>query len=122
MGTTPDFEPFDPATICEGDAFTPLTLTRVVTESSVWLLLPEISGGGGKYLRMPRDEAPRYRTHSPWDRLEDGEWLEYEYARWTSRGLHPGEFRLNIKPVAGPPNGYGIVTGKVCEVDARQLV
>jgi hypothetical protein len=113
---------FDPATICEGDSFAPLTLARVVTESSVWLLLPDVLNVGGKYLRMPRDEAPRYRTHSPWDRLHDGEWLEYEYARWTNTGLYPGEFRLNIKPVTGPPDGYGIVTGKVCEVDSRQLV
>jgi hypothetical protein len=122
MDTSPTDEPFEAAAICEGDPFIPLSLTRVVTESSVWLLDPVGIDGAGRYLRMPRDEAPRCRTHSAWDRLEDGKWLEYEYARWTSRGLRPGEFRLNIKPVIGPPLGYGIETGRICEIDSRQLV
>jgi hypothetical protein len=118
----PDGSPFDLVGICEGDTFAPLSLTRVVTENSVWLLQPDVFGSGGKYMRMPRDEGPRWATYSPWDRLTDGAWLDYEYARWTCSGLNPGEFRLNIKPVAGPPNGYGIATGVVCEVSSRQPV
>jgi hypothetical protein len=121
VGTSPSDKPFDPATICAGDEFAPLTLVRVVTASSVWLLLPD-SSGGGKYLRMPRDEAPRPGVEAVGNRLDDGKWVEYEYAKWTSRGLYPGEFRLNIKPRIGPPDGYGVVTGKVCSISMSQRV
>ena len=108
------------ATPVAGDPFTPDTVTQVTTERSVWLFRPDRSATGGAYLRMPRTEAPRPATFSDWDRLEDGTWLAYEYARWTDRGLAPGELRLNIKPVIGPVDGVGIFTGCVVAMDRQR--
>jgi hypothetical protein len=88
-----------------GDPVPVVLETRVITESSLWVLRP------GFYLRLPLIEAPRPPSPSP--RLEDGRWLGHRGVIW----LHDDSgWGINIFPVDGPANGGGLISGVVRSV------
>jgi hypothetical protein len=101
-----------------GRFFTPRVSVRIITESSIWYLVPNYETPGGTYLRSPKIETNRPPTPSIGGRLDDGRWLHYEYALWSQSDLEEGEIRLNIKPIIGPAKGVGILTGVILEVTA----
>lgn len=90
-----------------GEALEPAVEIRIVTERSLWLIRPD------RYLRMPRGEHFRERTEAIENRLDDHTWHEHRGAYWQANiyGL-----RVRIKPVLGPADGAGILTGPVIEI------
>lgn len=83
----------------------PLT---VRTESSVWLLRG--SAPGGRYVRMPTQEAPRRPTPATDDALEDLTWHDYR-AVFVVR--HADGDQLRIIPADRPSGSQGITTGMI---------
>lgn len=79
----------------------------VVTERSVWVIT------ACAYLRVRRGEFGARladETLSLWGRLDDDVWHCHRAAYWRQRSYG---FIINLRPVAGPPDGYGITTGVV---------
>lgn len=99
----------------DAEPFVPNTPVELETESSLWLIVPD-SPTTGHYLRTPKDATPRPQTYSIGDRLHDETWHAYERLTWTSWAMPAGQIRLNIKPMVGPPDGIGIMTGIVLSV------
>ena len=99
-----------------GEAFCVATAAVVETESSLWTLVANENAPGGRYSRAPKDGQRRVEAQSIEGRLDDGHWYAYEWATWSDQGLTPNGVRLNIKPVAGPVDGAGILTGAVLGV------
>jgi hypothetical protein len=87
----------------EARKFTPLSIVRVVTENSNWLLT------GDRYQRLPRAEQPRPAVESIDGRLDDAHWHEMQRCWWVV--FADGAAAVRILPMAGPPDGVGIVTG-----------
>lgn len=78
-----------------------------VTERSVWVIT------ACAYLRVRRDEFGARladETLSLWGRLDDDVWHCHGAAYWRQASYG---FIINLRPVAGPPDGYGITTGVV---------
>ncbi|HVT75921.1 MAG TPA: hypothetical protein VHD87_02740 [Acidimicrobiales bacterium] len=78
-----------------------------VTPRSVWVIT------ACSYMRSPRDAfAERLADEklSLWGRLDDDVWHRHHGAFWRERN---GGFIINLRPDAGPVDGYGIVTGLV---------
>lgn len=82
----------------------------VTTERSVWLV------DATAYTRLPKEEGPvEGRSHlSDWDRLRDGRRLPLREATWAVE-VSSGTLRMRILPLAGPPDGAGVVTGVVVQ-------
>lgn len=90
------------------EAFEPVGVVRVRTESSIWLLTP------GCYQRLPKEEQPRPAPASTYQRLEDAVWHDMRRCWWVTYG--DGRRALRILPAAGPPDGLGVISGLIVEV------
>ncbi|HJT93432.1 MAG TPA: hypothetical protein VJ777_16100 [Mycobacterium sp.] len=94
--------------VADADLLTnPAEVVVVVTDRSVWVITVNA------YLRMRRDKFRKRlvdETYSLWGRLEDDVWHPHRGAFW--REARDG-FIVNIRPEAGPADGYGITTGRV---------
>lgn len=88
--------------------FVPIGLVRVTTESSIWLVTE------GCYRRMPRTERVRRLTITQSRRLTD--LVEHPWRRCWWRTDIAGDQRLRILPVAGDPDGVGVVSGVIVDV------
>jgi hypothetical protein len=93
----------------EARKFTPLSIVRVVTENSNWLLTAD------RYQRLPRAEQPRPAVESIDGRLDDAHWHEMKRCWWVVPA--DGAATVRILPMAGPPDGVGIVTGAIERID-----
>jgi hypothetical protein len=100
-----------------GDAFQPMTLTRVVTLSSVWTFQPSAAhDGSGQYLRLPRQESGPRQVETP--RLEDGRWMGYLSVSWIEGD--PDDWHLRILPGdRSSARQAGLITGPIVEVRSR---
>lgn len=84
----------------------------IFTERSNWSLYD------GIYIRSPRNDRNGMEDLTIQNaidgRLDDNTEHQYKYARWIKFGE---EWKINIKPVVGPIDGYGILTGIVTGFD-----
>ena len=91
----------------------------LITAGSVWIVTPD------RYLRMKRDEFAAVlgnETLALCNRLDYDTWHLHRGAWWRARN---GTYAVQIRPVAGPADGYGIVTGDVeaaAAIDLADLV
>jgi hypothetical protein len=99
----PDYTPVGPVQPCP--------VARVHTQRSLWLIDADV------YIRMPRHGErpdPARDVWSDWGRLDDLVRHPYRRAWWS---IDPaGVLVVRIHPVAGPPNGAGIISGPVVAV------
>jgi hypothetical protein len=99
-----------------GDSINPLPVLCAKSENSLWLL--DARAPIPRYMRI-RVTPSTSPDASPWGRLDYETWLPYEYARWINPSpfqapeVAPRELAINIKPVAGPTDGFGIITGVI---------
>lgn len=92
--------------------FVPVGVVRVFTRSSIWVVVP------GRYLRMPRVEAPRPPIKEQIEgRLEDGRWHGFRRAWWERYG--PGLQCLWLLPVVGPVDGKGVHSGEIERIEGE---
>jgi hypothetical protein len=90
------------------EEFAPVGLVRVRTESSIWLI------GPSKYHRLPQEERPRATPPSDERRLDDAVWHGMRRCWWIT--YPDGRQALRILPIAGPPEGLGVVSGLIVEI------
>jgi len=97
----------------EACEFTPLSIVRVVTENSNWLLTAD------RYQRLPRTEQPRPAVDSIEGRLDDAHWHEMRRCWWVVYA--DGAAAVRILPVVGPSDGVGIVTGPIERIEGEWI-
>ena len=93
------------------EEFAPVGLIRVRTESSIWLL------GPGKYQHLPREEQPR--AAPPLRRTAPRRLRVARHAALLVDTYGDGRRALRILPIAGPPEGHGVVSGLIVEVSGE---
>lgn len=98
--------------------FRPVMRVRLETENSLWYFEPGLDPDQplltGRYLRTPKAETSRPVTISIEGRLNDGQWVGYEFLEWH-RGIDD-TLILRIKPTLGPTDGLGVLTSTVLSV------
>ena len=97
----------------EARQFTPLSIVRVVTANSNWWLTAD------RYQRLPRSEQPRPAVASIDGRLNDAKWHEMRRCWWVVYA--DGAAAVRILPMAGPPDGLGIVTGAIERIEGEWI-